>query len=201
MCDKVRVLLITTADDSAWSFAAIAVENARVSLRRIGDDVGGSIVHAMAWDRVWMVKDGRRCQSALGRSVTGIVGKPPPLNPGRLPLEIADKINRITDTRFDVDRSIIELVLEKQHELLKSVRFAPVKDSDGGGMRLKGIRPGSLLNSLGLEDGDQLRSINGFEMSDPMVAIQAYSRLLTADKLDVRIIRGGRPESIDIRLH
>lgn len=37
-------------------------------------------------------------------------------------------------------------------------------------------------------------------MSDPMVAMQAYSRLLTADKLDARIIRDGQPVTIDTRL-
>ncbi|HRI64366.1 MAG TPA: type II secretion system protein GspC [Polyangium sp.] len=209
ICESVRVLLITTADDPTWSFAAIALGNDRASLRRIGDEVGGRVVHAMIWDRVWMVKDGRRCQLPLGRSVAGasINGDKPNTSeipggrpPNRLPMGIADKITRITDTRFDVDRSIIDMVMENQRELVGSLRVLPAKDGDGGGMKLMGIRRGSLLNSLGLVNGDQLRSINGFEMNDPMVAIQAYSRLLAADKLDVRIIRGGQPVTIDIRL-
>lgn len=205
ICESLRVLLITTTEDPSWSFAAIATGREKAALRRVGDDVGQHIVLAMTWDRVWMRKGGARCQSRLHDAMG--MGRIEPQkhngqnNPGgrnKVPSEIADKIRHIADYRYEVDRSIIETVLEKQRQLLGPVRVIPTRDAAGSGLKLRGIPQGSLLGSLGLADGDVLQTINGFEMIDPMIAMQAYPRLLTADKLDVRILRGGKPVTIDV---
>ena len=68
------------------------------------------------------------------------------------------------------------------------------------GIRLFGIRPDSLLGTLGLENGDRLSSINGFEMSDPQKALEAYSKLRTADHLTVAVNRRGKPMNIDFNI-
>lgn len=205
-CDAARVLLITTAEDPTWSFAAIAIGHEKATLRRIGDGVGDRTVYAMTWDRVWMVKSGLRCQLKLGREIASTSGKPPKDNeiisqpPLLVPPDIANKITRIAENRYDVDRSIIEAIMDKKDVLFRSLRVIPARDADGASMKLNGIKKGSLLGLLGLANGDKLQKINGFDMSDPMIAVQAYSRLLTADKLDVRIVRAGKPESIEINL-
>lgn len=205
-CDAARVMLITTAEDPTWSFAAIAVGHERATLRRIGDGVGDQTVYAMTWDRVWMVKSGLRCQLKLGQEIASASSTLPKSgatidqSPLLIPPDIANKITRITDNRFDVDRSVIEAIMDKKDVLFRSLRVIPARDADGASMKLSGIKKGSLLGLLGLANGDKLQKINGFDMSDPMIAVQAYSRLLTADKLDVRIVRAGKPESIEINL-
>ena len=50
---------------------------------------------------------------------------------------------------------------------------------------------------LGLESGDSLRSINGFSLTDPQKALEAYARLRTADHLSVAIERGGQLMTVD----
>jgi general secretion pathway protein C len=202
LCDMARVLLITTTDDPTWSFASIAIGSERATLRRIGDDVGDKTVYAMTWDRVWMVKSGLRCQVQLGSKVAAALPPPqpqPPTPSGILGI-VAGKIHRITDTQFDVDRSVIQTAMENQAELFGRLRIAPTHDADGASLKLGGIRAGSTLSLLGLANGDKLQKINKFDMSDPMIAMQAYSRLLTADKLDVQVVRAGKPVSIEINL-
>jgi hypothetical protein len=39
---------------------------------------------------------------------------------------------------------------------------------------LFGIRPDTLLGTLGLENGDRLQTINGFDMASPEKALEAY---------------------------
>ena len=68
------------------------------------------------------------------------------------------------------------------------------------GLRLFGIRPGSLLGTLGLQNGDRLESINGFDIASPQRALEAYARLSTAKRLNVRVIRLGRPLQIDLNI-
>lgn len=208
ICDSLKVLLITTAEDPSWSFAAIAVGNERATLRRVGDGIGDRIVHAMVWDRVWMSKGDARCQLPLHREMEAksIASKPgdstwrPARGRNELPPEIANGIRQISDTRYEVERSIIDVIADKQREIFRTTRIIPTRDADGSSVKLLGIKPGSLLASLGLVDGDKLQTVNGFDMSDPMIAMQAYGRLLTADKLDVRLVRRGKPLTIEIKL-
>lgn len=212
MCDACRVLLITQSDDPEWSFAAIAGPDGKSILRRIGDEVSGQTVHFIGWDRVWMTQGSTRCQIVVGNK--GAPGKaasagsaPPPATPAprgkgkALPPELASKIHKVSETEFNIERSVVDNVLENQAELMKSARIVPEKEGDKiVGIRLFGIRPDSLLGTLGIENGDRLQSINGFEMSDPQKALEAYARLRTAERLTVSVNRRGKPMNIDFNI-
>ena len=118
-----------------------------------------------------------------------------------MPPDIAAKIHKVSENEFEVERSVVDQVLENQAELMKSARIVPEKEGDKVvGIRLFGIRPDSLLGTLGLENGDRLSSINGFEMSDPQKALEAYARLRTADHLTVSVNRRGKPMNIDFKI-
>jgi general secretion pathway protein C len=62
------------------------------------------------------------------------------------------------------------------------------------------IRPDTLLGTLGLQNGDRLETINGFNMASPEKALEAYARLRTAGNLNVKVTRRGQPMSIDYRI-
>ncbi len=63
-------------------------------------------------------------------------------------------------------------------------------------MKVTGIEPGSVLAQIGIENGDRLESVNGYEMSDPQRMLEAYARLRTADRLVLRVSRGGKPAEV-----
>ncbi|WP_437278869.1 type II secretion system protein GspC [Sorangium sp. So ce375] len=218
-CDGARVLLITQADDPAWSFAAMAGSDGKAILRRQGDEISGQTVYYVGWDRVWLTSGSSRCQAIVGsRAVarasaapvptpaapstsTGAAAKPAARAGKKIPPEIASKIQRVSENEFNVERSAVDHILENQGELMRSARIVPEKEGDKiVGIRLFGIRPDSLLGTLGLENGDRLSSINGFEMSDPQKALEAYARLRTADRLTVSINRKGKPMNIDFNI-
>ena len=68
------------------------------------------------------------------------------------------------------------------------------------GVKLYGIRRGSLLSRLGLQNGDLLRTINGFDMSSPDKALEAYTKLRTASNLTVAIERRGQSMTLDYEI-
>jgi general secretion pathway protein C len=53
-----------------------------------------------------------------------------------------------------------------------------------------------LLGKLGLQNGDLMRTINGFEMSSPDTALEAYARLRSASNLTVAVVRRGQPMNV-----
>lgn len=225
-CDVAKVLLIVASDDPQWSFAALAGSDGRSQLRRVGDEIGGYTVFHIGdlrteeqrktgkreiFDRVWLQSGtGSRCQLRVGgkaptKSASPAPSEAPAEKPkkkgSKVPAEIADKIHKVSETEFNVERSVISSILENQAELMKSARIVPEKEGDKVvGIRLFGIRPDSLLGTLGLENGDRLSSINGFEMSDPQKALEAYSKLQTADHLTVAVNRHGKPVNIDFNI-
>jgi general secretion pathway protein C len=93
-------------------------------------------------------------------------------------------------------------VLENQAELMRSARIVPEQGADGKtvGIRLFGLRPDTLLGTLGLENGDRLETINGFNLASPEEALNAYARLRTANKLAVKLTRRGKPTTIDLNI-
>ncbi len=211
-CDFAWVTLIAAADDPNWSFAKVVDKSGKTALRRIGDEVEKHEVSLIAWNRVWFQDGAGHCQSYLGDKPAK--ASPRKTRPGTrptkrkrrrrrptVPPEIAKKIHRISDTEFKVDRSAVDEVLENQFDLLKSTRLRPIKE--GGkvtGMRLSRVYDKSLLHMLGVRTGDVMHSINGFELSDPQKALQAYGRLRTADRLTLSLTRNGKPTNIDIQI-
>jgi general secretion pathway protein C len=49
-----------------------------------------------------------------------------------------------------------------------------------------------LLGVLGLQDGDVIRSLNGYEFSSPERMLEAYARLRDATELRLDFTRGGQ---------
>ncbi len=224
-CDSAKVMLIVASDDPQWSFASIVGSDGKPTLRRQGDEVGGHKIVFIGdqrseerrlgdprnlYDRVWMQNGTSRCQMEVGGKVTlkpvapagsGEAAAGKPKKGSKVPKDIADKIHKISETQFDIERSVVDNILENQAELMKSARIMPEKEGDKVvGIRLFGIKQDSLLGTLGLENGDRLNSINGFEMGDPQKALEAYSKLRTADKLQLSVNRHGKPVNIDFNI-
>jgi general secretion pathway protein C len=81
---------------------------------------------------------------------------------------------------------------------MRQARIVPEQENGRVvGIRLMGVRPDSLLSTLGMQNGDRLQTINGFEMASPEKALEAYARLRTADKLTISLNRGGKAMNLD----
>ena len=118
-----------------------------------------------------------------------------------MPDDIASKIQKVSANEFNVDRGVVDKILENQAELMKSARIVPEqKDGKTVGIRLFGLRPDTLLGTLGFQNGDRLETINGFNMASPEKALEAYARLRTAGNLTVKINRRGKPQTIDFNI-
>ncbi|HEY0465307.1 MAG TPA: type II secretion system protein GspC [Polyangiaceae bacterium] len=216
VCDAPTVYIVTESDDPHWSVAALqAPGDPRPRMHRVGDDVGGKKVEFIGYNprentpAVWLSSGSTLCQAMLFKTQptlpaaatsTGPAQPPPPLpadDSGGLLAEVKSKIQKVSDTEFNIDRSVVDKILENQAVLMKSTRIVPeTKDGKVLGIRLFGINSGTLLGTLGLKNGDRLESINGFNMGSPEKALEAYARLRTASQLDITVNRGRAEVSI-----
>ena len=215
--DGSKLIVIAASDDPTWSMAVLGGgptgQQSRTQLRRIGDTFNSKRVWFISWDTVWLQGDGQLCRlqlmkpaasaSAAGPEAAPSASAPPPGKGGvaTVPPDIASKIQKVSATEFNVDRSVVDKILENQAELMRSARIVPEQENGKVvGIRMFGIRPDTLLGTLGMENGDRLESINGFPMASPEKALEAYARLRTADHLTVSVNRRGKPTNIDFNI-
>jgi len=88
--------------------------------------------------------------------------------------------------------------------LMGPVRTMPVtRNGKIAGFRLSGMRPGTLLPLLGIQNGDVIESFDGKDVSTPERALQAYAVLMdrTAERLSLGIRRRGAPVTITYRIN
>jgi general secretion pathway protein C len=201
-CPGVRALVVVGASDPSIAFASLEGGGKRM-LRRRGDDANGMRVVFVGADRVWLESPSGLCQARLGAA-------PPARVPSAREADGADKkrtlegdlggkIQRISATEFHVDRGAVDRLLDAQAEMMK-VRTIPVREGDRVvGIRLGGIKPGSALSMLGLEDNDRVESINGLDLGGPEKLLEVYARLKAGalDRLTVHVTRAGKPLNLD----
>jgi type II secretory pathway component PulC len=118
-----------------------------------------------------------------------------------LPDAIRGGITKLGPNRYQLKRSTIDAILQDQAALMRSARIVPERKGDAVvGLRLFGIRAGSLLHQLGFENGDRVETMNGFALSDPSKALEAYQKLRGATQLKIAIVRKGKPLTLEYRI-
>jgi len=183
-CDDVRVLIVTESKDPTWSLATLhAPSEPRARLRRVGDGFAGQKVAFIGFNprqqtpAVWLEGKDQACQSPLFGAGPTIAAAPP--KPSERVPEPATQ----------------------QGGLFRQLRVVPeLLNGKVVGLRLFGVRPGSLLATLGLKNGDRLETINGFSLANPEQALQAYAKLRTAEHLRLQLTRAGQPLQIDLHI-
>jgi general secretion pathway protein C len=220
-CEGVDVSATTESVDPLWSLATIKGPGEPTGrVRRVGDVVADKQVAYIGYNpaerspAVWLLADRMLCQSLLfdddpppKPAANKPAAKPkrpaprPKKGPVTLPPDLAAKIKRVSDTEYHVDRSAIDTIMQRYSELMRSVRVLPEqKDGRVVGIRVLRIPPNTLLATLGVQSGDRIEKINGFSLSSPEKALQAYARLRTAGNISLQLSRKGRSMSIDYRI-
>lgn len=189
ICPDIDLVRVVLSDNPAWSFAEMASGSQRTLLHPDSALMGRRLV-AVEVDRVRMESKDGACVAFLHGSTD--VSSPACVASGfRLGPPC---IVRRSDTEFDVAATMVDHLLEDQAELMRCARIVPEQDEHGHitGVRLFGIRPGSLMAAFGFENGDALQTINGFEITNPERSLEAYSKLRSASDLRVELSRKGK---------
>lgn len=128
-------------------------------------------------------------------------GRPTGTPEGLDAAELEAGISQVSDREYRIDRGLVNKLLTNQAALMRTARVIP--HEEGGrvvGVKLYGIRRSSLLGRLGVQNGDMLRTINGYDMTAPDSALEAYARLRNADRITLNLTRRGQDQTIDYQI-
>jgi general secretion pathway protein C len=103
-------------------------------------------------------------------------------------------IRKVSDTQYEIERSVIDGTLNNMSQIATQARIVPsFKNGVANGFKLFSIQPGSLYASIGMENGDVIQRINGFEINSPDKALEVYQKLRTSPHITIELERNGRP--------
>lgn len=191
------------------SVVSLALSAGSPLLYREGSTIESKTVHAIYPEAVLLkASNGSLCSLTMFKAVEP--NKPPPpaappavaeaATPAADP-DIDQGIKQVSDTKYSVKRSLIDKLLQNQGELMRSARVVPHEENGRVvGVKLYGIRKSSLFGKLGLQNGDMLRTINGFDMGSPDSALEAYAKLRSANNLSVALVRRGNATTMEYNI-
>lgn len=81
-------------------------------------------------------------------------------------------------------------MLRDPTQLLQQARFLPkYENGEMAGLQVNAIKAGSLIEEVGLQNGDVIESANGILIDSPQASAEVFEELNDADEVDLEILR------------
>jgi general secretion pathway protein C len=200
---RVKLLGTLLAGLPEWSICSLQdVVTLKSQTYMVGDLVQGAEVLEIERARVIVLNAGRR-EFIDGTPGDGAMAyAPPPTTPGvaaspvnnGAPPSVAmgAGIRAVTENEYEVPRAEIDKTLSNLNDVAMQARIVPAfKDGVAQGFKLFSIRPDSIYSKIGVQNGDVIKRINGYDLNSPEKALEIYSKLKEASRIDIEIERNG----------
>ena len=177
------------AEDPLYSFAVVRdeLQGGKQELLQIGSKIQGAEIKSIFWRKVILTRNGRdemlvmkepenKNSSSRSRRV------------GRSTKSAA--VRKVDDENYVVDRDEFEKMITNVNQFMTQLRVRPYfVNGKPAGYMVSDIRKGSVIEELGIRNGDILQSVNGAPITRPEQAFAAYQQLHQEAELTLEIKR------------
>ncbi len=185
-------ILVGTVSGESYGYAIIQDSRGNQNLYRTGENVmGAGILKSVKKDRIIL-------KTSSGERVvmlSDIVVKEIPQRTSSLSREgypVRPFPSPAPSAQFILDSENIKRAMENPRDILTHARFIPnIVDGRQEGFIIKELKRGGVYESLGLQEGDVLLSVNGLPITGPESALQAFSAIKGMDRVELDILRNG----------
>ena len=198
---RVRLLGTLLSSLPEWSIASVQdVVTQRNQTYMVGDPLQGAKILEIERARVIILNNGRRefINNEPGDGAGAVAAlNPPPIRtstPVQEPGQLANgaSIRSTGENEYEVPRAEIDKTLSNLNDVAMQARIVPAfKDGVAQGFKLFSIRPDSIYTKIGIQNGDVIRRINGFDLNSPEKALEVYSKLKESSRIDIEVERNG----------
>jgi general secretion pathway protein C len=132
--------------------------------------------------------------SEAGSAVSGLPGGMRPVGmDGEAPAgPDVTGVRKLSENQYEIQKRVIDQSLSNLNTIATQARIVPsFKNGVANGFKLFSIQPGSLYSSIGIENGDVIQRINGYEINSPDKALEIYQKLREASRVTIDIERNG----------
>jgi general secretion pathway protein C len=110
-------------------------------------------------------------------------------------------VTRIDDTHSEIERAVIDRILADPMSHTRGARVLPsVRNGLVDGIKLYAISPHSIYAAVGFSNGDTVQRINGMALESMDRALEIYTQLRDATRLELDVMRRGKPVTMVITI-
>lgn len=111
------------------------------------------------------------------------------------------QVVQVGENAYNIDRTSFEAATSNLGPLLTQARVVPnFKNGVIDGYKVFAIKPDSLYQKIGLQNGDVIHSINGVKIDSPEKALQLFQSLRTERTFNIDLSRNNEPMTFNYNL-
>ncbi|MDR0965399.1 MAG: general secretion pathway protein GspC [Myxococcales bacterium] len=194
---RVKLIGTTLANVSEWSIATLFDMNeSKSSVYRVGGKVLDAEIVAIELRRVIVLNNGRREYIDASEPDSGGGMVRPAVREPLKPEAVASfsGIRATSANTYEVPKDELQKALGDMSTIATQARIVPsFKNGESQGFKIFSIKPNSLFTKLGIQNGDVVKRINGFDINSPDKALEIYSKLQSSSRIEIEFERGGSP--------
>ena len=112
-----------------------------------------------------------------------------PIAPAPVAEDLRERIKRLSEGNFQVQREDIAEAMRNPSELFSEARILPRYDNGAMvGVQLSSIKPGSLFEEIGIQNGDTVTQVNGVTVTSPQDSAALIKELTEASEFQVNVL-------------
>jgi general secretion pathway protein C len=162
------------------------------SVYGVGEHYMGALIYQIDKKRVLLDNNGVNeylDDNAGGAAPAPNLGVQPVPAPGA---SNDNDVKQLSPNQYVVSKNAINNALTNLSDLATKARIVPsFKNGVANGFKLFSIVPDSLYAKIGVQNGDVIHRINGYEMNSPDKALEIYQKLRDANRIEIEIERRG----------
>lgn len=164
------------------------VGNGAQGLYRLNEKVGNLTLIGVKWGKVVLSGSG-------GEKVLAMIS-PEPAGISTVE-ENETEVKQVAEAKHIVSRSFVEKAVGNANEILTQVRIKPHFVSGiSQGYWVGNIQPGSIIEKMGLQNGDVIKKVNGQVLDSPEKIFQIYQKVQGTGVIAVEVERDSRIETL-----
>ncbi len=111
-------------------------------------------------------------------------------------------LRKIGANKYEIDAKDFDSTMGNLSAIATQARIVPAFDENGKsiGFKLLNVVPDSIYTKVGLQDGDIITKINGYEINSPDKALELYQMRSTAKQLNIDYKRDGVSKTSDVSI-
>lgn len=195
---RVRLVGTLVANRAEWSMASVEdITSHEATVYMLGDRIQNAEVIGIERLRVYINNSGRKeyIDQEPGDGSGPIAQAVVPAQPPAVASASSSGIRAVSDDTYEVPKDEINKALGNLNDIAMQARIVPAfKDGVATGFKLFSIRPDSLYSKIGIQNGDVVRRINGYEINSPDKALEIYAKLKESARIEIEIDRNGQTQ-------